>query len=946
MDREEANLPPPPPPTLHSSSSSSRPPQPTPHAAPAPSSLDFLRQVQAACKRIRPHDKIQSSGLRARRILVPGIGVPAAPLRDSNCDADLTVESDNSLDVMSREVCAPKDIAVDVAREDSGLIQRSIAASTVTSLYDDNVDAVLVKNDMASNRVIESRFLPMQIQSAIDFQKKDECPSIEDVNLQRAYERMATRMDDLPSHLGSLALTEMEWNGSNRMETSAVSYQDPKQHGFHQMDTSDASLKSDGGVSTLLAKRKNILGQDQNPKFPAILAKEIGHPITQSSFASTSCATTTSVHSKSAPLLNYTTFNSRPSQESSSHMEIEPLEECNVNRECANQLEQPQPSYSASQCTSAMSTYQSAAATQVSISSIEIGAGLRSHGKLSEQQGAEPKEGGGLEVASANQAKGPLPTSKDKSTKAEGCSVDITSVQSQAPVTKSTYSDVKIESSKSYKSEKAGTSKGAPASRKKNYDPDLFFKVNGKLYQKLGKIGTGGSSEVYKVISADCTIYALKKIKLKGRDYSTAYGFCQEIEYLTRLKGKNNVIQLIDYETWREVCEKIVELIKANWTTKNTSSRLWRRNRRSYGTRVKHSRKWSRWTRKSKSIWSSDKQCVSGIEFVNKLFTLDAKIVTDKALLAEVLNGSKNVKDARIRDDGYIYMVLEYGEIDLAHMLSQLWKETDGSNWHIGENWLRFYWQQILQAVNTIHEERIVHSDLKPANFLLVRGYLKLIDFGIAKAIMSDTTNIQRDSQVGTLSYMSPEAFMCNENDANGNPIKCGRPSDIWSLGCILYQMVYGRTPFADYKTFWAKFKVITDRNHEIKYDPVSNPWLLDLMKKCLAWDRNERWRIPQLLQHPFLVPPLSLPSRSLPSQDQGCLLLQIIAEAYKNDDESSRLCFQLQQLLAQPVPHIKSGLSTSVNQHCELLSQLSNICSQLEQHLTNLGKEGTLSSR
>jgi Protein kinase domain len=85
-------------------------------------------------------------------------------------------------------------------------------------------------------------------------------------------------------------------------------------------------------------------------------------------------------------------------------------------------------------------------------------------------------------------------------------------------------------------------------SKKKGYDPDVFFKVNGKLYQKLGKIGSGGSSEVHKVISTDCTIYALKKIKLKGRDYPTALGFCQEIEYLNRLKGKSNIIQLIDYE--------------------------------------------------------------------------------------------------------------------------------------------------------------------------------------------------------------------------------------------------------------------------------------------------------------------------------------------------------------------------------------------------------------
>jgi serine/threonine-protein kinase TTK/MPS1 len=55
------------------------------------------------------------------------------------------------------------------------------------------------------------------------------------------------------------------------------------------------------------------------------------------------------------------------------------------------------------------------------------------------------------------------------------------------------------------------------------------------------------------------------------------------------------------------------------------------------------------------------------------------------------------------------------------------------------------------QAVGGIHELRIVHSDLKPANFLLVQGQLKLIDFGIAKSIQGDTTSINRESQVGAL---------------------------------------------------------------------------------------------------------------------------------------------------------------------------------------------------
>jgi serine/threonine-protein kinase TTK/MPS1 len=50
------------------------------------------------------------------------------------------------------------------------------------------------------------------------------------------------------------------------------------------------------------------------------------------------------------------------------------------------------------------------------------------------------------------------------------------------------------------------------------------------------------------------------------------------------------------------------------------------------------------------------------------------------------------MKEGRIREDHFIYMVLEYGEIDLAHMVSKKWREANKSTMCIAENWLRFYW--------------------------------------------------------------------------------------------------------------------------------------------------------------------------------------------------------------------------------------------------------------
>ncbi|CAJ1974184.1 unnamed protein product [Sphenostylis stenocarpa] len=690
--------------------------------------------------------------------------------------------------------------------------------------------------EQASSKVSLNTLVPSQ---NLDAQKKVQSSAHSAARDAKA----STELENLSSHMGSLGFAEMEWVEGNQIETSSASSSSSSLLGCNQKDNVqqaglDASLRCENGVSSVLPKR-SVIKQDHLQQLSSFLTQ----PATQSSVVRPPCATTTSVHSTSAPMLNSTTRYSHSYLDSGSNVTAE------VNANPRPVTERVVKSVNVFQTETNSVLVERAAEAEVQATGSCIGGAelaSKESNRPKEQQGGVLKESGSSKYTSWDDGKG-----KE--------AVDIATIQPQAPLPTitTTSSDVKLESSKVEKREKIASSKGASAARKRTYDPDLFFKVNGKLYQRLGKIGSGGSSEVHKVISSDCRIYALKKIKLKGRDYATAFGFCQEIEYLNRLKGNDNIIQLIDYE------------------------------------------------------------------------------VTDKALLEEVIKGSLSNKDGRVRDDGCIYMVLEYGEIDLAHMLSQKWKELDGSNQTIDENWLRFYWQQILLAVNTIHEERIVHSDLKPANFLLVKGSLKLIDFGIAKAIMNDTTNIQRDSQVGTLSYMSPEAFMCNETDANGNVIKCGRSSDIWSLGCILYQMVYGRTPFSDYKTFWAKFKVITDPNYEITYEPVSNPWLLDLMMRCLTWDRNLRWRIPQLLEHPFLVPPIPY-HPSVPQDHNSCKLLQHISETCTYDPEVSQLCSQLQRLLSDPVDKTTHSLS-SRDQQLKLLSQMSDLCIQLHERLTNI---------
>lgn len=210
-------------------------------------------------------------------------------------------------------------------------------------------------------------------------------------------------------------------------------------------------------------------------------------------------------------------------------------------------------------------------------------------------------------------------------------------------------------------------------------------------------------------------------------------------------------------------------------------------------------------------------------------------------------------------DQKRLYMVMEKGECDFHRVLQS----------HRGEiplYSLMKYWYQMLQAVGYIHENGVIHSDLKPANFLMVRGRLKLIDFGIASNISSDCTSIIKFTQAGTFNYISPEALTDTSTSEspvrrNGPKIRLSTRSDVWSLGCILYCLIYKKTPFQDIKSLPQKIAVIASPETVINYPKMPSyypPILTEMLQRCLVSNPKKRASVAELLTFPFhLVIPI-----------------------------------------------------------------------------------------
>jgi serine/threonine protein kinase/Tfp pilus assembly protein PilF len=142
--------------------------------------------------------------------------------------------------------------------------------------------------------------------------------------------------------------------------------------------------------------------------------------------------------------------------------------------------------------------------------------------------------------------------------------------------------------------------------------------------------------------------------------------------------------------------------------------------------------------------------------------------------------------------------------------------------------------RQIAEGLAEAHGRRIVHRDIKPANIMLVGGrHAKITDFGLARVDGSGETT-RTGGIVGTLAYMSPE-------QAQGLPTD--QRTDVWSLGCVIYEMLSGRAPFSPSPGQADLYALVhSDPRPVAAIRPDTPPWLAAIVDRCLQKDPRRRY--------------------------------------------------------------------------------------------------------
>lgn len=199
------------------------------------------------------------------------------------------------------------------------------------------------------------------------------------------------------------------------------------------------------------------------------------------------------------------------------------------------------------------------------------------------------------------------------------------------------------------------------------------------------------------------------------------------------------------------------------------------------------------------------------------------------------------------KDGEMIYnLLLEYAS---GGTLADLIKKSGGHG--LPESDVKKYTRSVLQGIAYIHSHGYVHCDLKPGNVLLVSAKSaefvpKIGDFGLAKKIEKSKKRKLFSYLGGTPSYMAPETVVDHIQEP---------PSDIWALGCIVFEMFTGKSVW-DVKpnmTTEQLLKRIGDRYEFPKIPSEISKDAIDFLKGCLVKKPAFRFTAEMLLDHPFV---------------------------------------------------------------------------------------------
>ena len=143
----------------------------------------------------------------------------------------------------------------------------------------------------------------------------------------------------------------------------------------------------------------------------------------------------------------------------------------------------------------------------------------------------------------------------------------------------------------------------------------------------------------------------------------------------------------------------------------------------------------------------------------------------------------------------------------------------------------------VLRALDYSHRNGIVHRDIKPANVMVTRtGDIKVMDFGIARAVSDAQATMTQTAQViGTAQYLSPEQARGERVDAR---------SDLYSTGCLLYELLTGRPPFTGDSPVAIAYQHVTENPvPPSRVDPEIPPWADAIVMKAMAKDPARRYQ-------------------------------------------------------------------------------------------------------